>query len=290
MQRAKLYRLTEAGEWKERGLGDLKILRHKETKNLRVVMRREKVLKICLNHVLNSSVVYKPKDEKTWLFAVHDFSEGESVLERFALRFKNADIAQVFYNTVKCALNGTAEPICDEENQQQEQLNATPSKPDDEPDISNEIQTLANKLTLSCEFLTTQSSCSGCRGCEPENFDYGHPAKDEVAIKPLPLTLPALKLPTPKEQDQFPGQEGAASPNRGLLKASTLAANSTTNKFGSFGGFSSAVSANSTVTSAASPNQTETKSVGLGGGFLFGNPGKHWSCAFNEENLSNYVV
>ncbi|XP_030568184.1 E3 SUMO-protein ligase RanBP2 [Drosophila novamexicana] len=274
VQRAKLYRLTEAGEWKERGLGDLKILRHKETKNLRVVMRREKVLKICLNHVLNSSVVYKPKDEKTWLFAVHDFSEGESVLERFALRFKNADIAQVFYNTVKCALNGTAEPICDEENQQQEQLNATPSKPDDEPDISNEIQTLANKLTLSCEFLTTQSSCSGCRGCEPENFDYGHPAKDEVAIKPLPLTLPALKLPTPKEQDQFPGQEGAASPNRGLLKASTLAANSTTNKFGSFGGFSSAVSANSTVTSAASPNQTETKSVGLGGGFLFGNPEK----------------
>ena len=41
-ERAKLYRYVD-GQWKERGLGQMKILKHK-TKNVhRVVMRREQV-------------------------------------------------------------------------------------------------------------------------------------------------------------------------------------------------------------------------------------------------------
>uniref|UniRef100_B3P6N7 GG11382 n=1 Tax=Drosophila erecta TaxID=7220 RepID=B3P6N7_DROER len=112
VHRAKLYRLTE-GEWKERGLGDVKILRHKQTKKLRVVMRREQVFKICLNHVLNENVVYRERSETSWLFAVHDFSEGESVLERFVLRFKNKEVAQGFYEAVKNAVNGTTKAIED---------------------------------------------------------------------------------------------------------------------------------------------------------------------------------
>ncbi|XP_070073916.1 E3 SUMO-protein ligase RanBP2 isoform X2 [Drosophila takahashii] len=112
VHKAKLYRHTE-GEWKERGLGDIKILRHRETKKLRVVMRREQVFKICLNHVLNSNVVYRPKTETSWLFAAHDFSEGESVLERFTLRFKNKEVAEGFHAAVKAALDGTAKAIED---------------------------------------------------------------------------------------------------------------------------------------------------------------------------------
>ncbi|RZF38962.1 hypothetical protein LSTR_LSTR003705 [Laodelphax striatellus] len=52
-QRAKLFRFdsTEApGEWKERGTGDVKLLRHRERNTVRVVMRRDKTLKICANH------------------------------------------------------------------------------------------------------------------------------------------------------------------------------------------------------------------------------------------------
>lgn len=53
-RRAKLYRFEvpegEAGEWKERGTGDLKLLKHKETGKIRVLMRRDITLKICANH------------------------------------------------------------------------------------------------------------------------------------------------------------------------------------------------------------------------------------------------
>lgn len=37
-------------EWKERGTGDVKLLRHSEKNCVRVVMRRDKTLKICANH------------------------------------------------------------------------------------------------------------------------------------------------------------------------------------------------------------------------------------------------
>ncbi|KAH8311834.1 hypothetical protein KR044_008221 [Drosophila immigrans] len=254
MQRAKLYRLAEGSEWKERGLGIVKILRHKQTKNLRVVMRREQVLKLCLNHVLNTSVVYKPKDEKSLLFAAFDFSEGESVLERFALRFKSADIVQTFLNAVKSALDGSAVAI-DTVTQAQEQPTSNTSG------VSNEVKTLADKLQLNPEFLVAETKCNGCRGCDADNFQWIAPAPTEnnEVLKPLPLTLPALKMPPPKAQGIL------APPNRTLLKASTLEGNTTSNNFGSFGGFSTAVSANSTATVGSFSKPEEPPK----GGFLF---------------------
>ena len=43
--RAKLFKFdTATKEWKERGLGDIKLLRHTNTKKLRLVMRREQVI------------------------------------------------------------------------------------------------------------------------------------------------------------------------------------------------------------------------------------------------------
>ena len=40
--RAKMYRCVKA-EWKEKGVGVVKILEHKETKKCRVLMRRDQV-------------------------------------------------------------------------------------------------------------------------------------------------------------------------------------------------------------------------------------------------------
>lgn len=51
-RRAKLFRFDSgSSEWKERGTGDVRLLCHKTTKKVRVVMRRDKTLKVCANHV-----------------------------------------------------------------------------------------------------------------------------------------------------------------------------------------------------------------------------------------------
>ena len=55
-RRAKLFRFSSEGnEWKERGTGDARLLQHKETQKIRLVMRRDKTLKVCANHLSSSS-------------------------------------------------------------------------------------------------------------------------------------------------------------------------------------------------------------------------------------------
>lgn len=46
--RCKLYRIRN-DEWKERGTGNCKLLRHKENKKIRFIMRQEKTLKPVAN-------------------------------------------------------------------------------------------------------------------------------------------------------------------------------------------------------------------------------------------------
>lgn len=49
--RAKLFKFVkESSEWKERGTGDVRLLKHKESGKTRLVMRRDKTLKVCANH------------------------------------------------------------------------------------------------------------------------------------------------------------------------------------------------------------------------------------------------
>lgn len=73
-------------------------------------MRRDQVLKICLNHALSRDVEYRPKDDKTWLFSAADFSEGEIAHQQFCLRFKTPAIANEFKSAIDKALdNSTGE-------------------------------------------------------------------------------------------------------------------------------------------------------------------------------------
>lgn len=84
-------------------------------------MRREQVLKICLNHHLTKKTEYIMKDEKSWLFHAADFSEGEIAHEQFCIRFKNSEIAQAFKKAVTDAVNAasgsdTGNDLCDSNN------------------------------------------------------------------------------------------------------------------------------------------------------------------------------
>merc|ERR1719445_2972328 len=103
--RAKVFRYT-GGEWKERGIGDIKILKHKGTGKVRLLMRREQVLKICLNHYVSQQLVaqFKKKDTKSWTWAAQDFSDGELESMTFALRFKSPEISSDFKQAIDDAV------------------------------------------------------------------------------------------------------------------------------------------------------------------------------------------
>jgi hypothetical protein len=83
----------DSKQWKERGVGDLKILRHPVRQTYRVLLRRDQILKIACNHLIATDMELKPmpgSDNALCWFA-QDFSEGELRVEHLAARFKTSE-------------------------------------------------------------------------------------------------------------------------------------------------------------------------------------------------------
>lgn len=102
--RCKLYRFDRDSEqWKERGTGDVKILRHKENGKVRILMRQEKTLKICANHLLTPDIKFTPNQgtDRSWVWTCQDFADLELKDEILAIRFKTAEIANNFLEKAK---------------------------------------------------------------------------------------------------------------------------------------------------------------------------------------------
>lgn len=111
--RAKLFKFDrESREWKERGTGDVRLLKHKENGKTRLVMRRDKTLKVCANHygefaeIIISSIIradvhavtpdmkLSPNvgSDRSWVWNVAaDVSEGEPEAQTLAIRFGNSE-------------------------------------------------------------------------------------------------------------------------------------------------------------------------------------------------------
>lgn len=93
-RRAKLFRYDkETNQWKERGTGDIKFLKHKDSKKIRVLMRREKTHKICANHYLVPSLKLAPNvgSDRSWVWTATDFSEEAPTVELLAIRFASPE-------------------------------------------------------------------------------------------------------------------------------------------------------------------------------------------------------
>ncbi len=97
--RAKVYRFDkDAKQWKERGVGDMKILKHVQKNTFRVLLRREQIHKIACNHLISAEMELKPMSTSetavTW-FAM-DYADDEAKLENLAVRFKLAETLNDF--------------------------------------------------------------------------------------------------------------------------------------------------------------------------------------------------
>ncbi|KIM67895.1 hypothetical protein SCLCIDRAFT_79498, partial [Scleroderma citrinum Foug A] len=135
--RAKLFRFdTVSGEWKERGTGDVRLLQHKETKKVRLVMRRDKTLKVCANHLITHDMELRPNigSDRSWVWKVAaDFSESPPTPETLAIRFANSDNANQFKKKFERAQKINAgEPVSDDEKNETTEEKAEERKEDTE--------------------------------------------------------------------------------------------------------------------------------------------------------------
>ncbi|XP_072764779.1 E3 SUMO-protein ligase RanBP2 [Anoplolepis gracilipes] len=203
--RAKLFRFdTALKEWKERGLGDIKLLRHKETGKLRLIMRRDHVLKLCLNHHLSSELEFTPKDEKTWLWTTADYSDGEIEYMQFACRFKTSEIAIDFKN----AIDGARKNVKSLTTSSSQKVNKsatikTPTQTNCSPieeieiiyesKVTSEEKAAALKLQLPENFYAykQKEDCPGCRGCRKPSIVL-YPAQDSSELKPTSEEKPII--------------------------------------------------------------------------------------------------
>ncbi|KAH6790831.1 RAN binding protein 1 [Perilla frutescens var. frutescens] len=101
--KSKLYRFDKEGnQWKERGVGTVKLLKHKETGKVRLVMRQNKTLKICANHLVlpTISVQEHQGNEKSCVWHAADFSDGELKDETFCIRFASIENCKAFKDKI----------------------------------------------------------------------------------------------------------------------------------------------------------------------------------------------
>ncbi|CAD6334124.1 unnamed protein product [Miscanthus lutarioriparius] len=102
--KAKLYRFDKDGnQWKERGTGTVKLLKHKATGKVRLVMRQAKTLKICANHLVASTTKMQEHagSDKSCVWHAADFADGELKEEMFAIRFGSVENCKKFKELIE---------------------------------------------------------------------------------------------------------------------------------------------------------------------------------------------
>merc|ERR1712051_388116 len=146
--RAKVYRFDkDVKQWKERGVGDIKILHHQAKNTFRVLLRRDQVHKIACNHYISQDQTLEPMQSSetalTWLAI--DFSEDEvnGITEKLAVRFKLAETKDEFKKIFEecqeklknkppqSALNATAKPNADDDEDYEDEETADDDQSDD---------------------------------------------------------------------------------------------------------------------------------------------------------------
>eukprot|EP00927_Polykrikos_kofoidii_P071559 TRINITY_DN6781_c0_g1_i1.p1 TRINITY_DN6781_c0_g1~~TRINITY_DN6781_c0_g1_i1.p1 ORF type:complete len:303 (-),score=50.93 TRINITY_DN6781_c0_g1_i1:219-1127(-) len=106
-QRSKLYRFRD-GEWKERGLGEARLLQDRTTKRVRFLLRQEKTGKVVANHAVTDKQPYcdlrqNGDAERIWVWSGQDISDDHASVEQFALKFGTKQLATAFKNAFEAA-------------------------------------------------------------------------------------------------------------------------------------------------------------------------------------------
>lgn len=98
--------VKESKEWKERGIGNMKVMVNSDDPNkVRLLMRREQVFKLCCNQMLAKDTKFSalPNTKSALSWFGQDFSENELQVEMLAIRFKTAELCKQFHDAILSA-------------------------------------------------------------------------------------------------------------------------------------------------------------------------------------------
>ncbi|CAB3222132.1 unnamed protein product [Arctia plantaginis] len=170
--RARLYRYDTADhEWKERGTGDIKLLRHKINNTVRVVMRRDKTLKVCANHFITPDIrmnVHCGSDKAFNWSVFADYADEQMKQELLAIKFGNPQNAELWKSKfaeaqeivrTKCSLYTQDQSSDDESSITRSEDTDTPEpKSNDKPDEDTKKAENADFVVLKLKDLKVESN------------------------------------------------------------------------------------------------------------------------------------
>ena len=106
--RAKLYRWRD-DQWKEREVGQAKILKHKKTQKYSFILRQDATMKLmAFFHIYGKGLCALNKlqtAEKSLFWSCVDASEGKPAIEKFCLRVKTNEELEQFQKFFELAYN-----------------------------------------------------------------------------------------------------------------------------------------------------------------------------------------
>uniref|UniRef100_A0A8D0ATP2 E3 SUMO-protein ligase RanBP2 n=1 Tax=Sander lucioperca TaxID=283035 RepID=A0A8D0ATP2_SANLU len=249
--RAKLYRFdTDTKEWKERGIGNVKILKHSAKGKVRLLMRREQVLKICANHYINADMLLKPNagSDKSWVWNAIDYADEAPKPEQLAIRFKTADEASLFKAKFEEAQGIVLKST--EKHDQQEKKE----------------ESLKGSESLAAQFALKDGEWE-CTLCCVRNKPMDMQCAACQSAHPNSSSKPDIKAAGETKASLFTFKFGTDS-----TKPSS--SGSTFTGFGAFGGKTSFTFG----TSTSKPADAVTSAFGSGFGAQFGKKPGQWDC------------
>lgn len=251
--RAKLYRFdTETKEWKERGIGNVKILKHSTKGKVRLLMRREQVLKICANHYITADMLMKPNSgsDKSWVWNAIDYADEEPKTEQLAIRFKTVDEASLF--KVKFE---EAQKVVLESEKSPEKCKQQDKKEENIPEsLAARFGLKEGEWECGMCYITNKATETRCIACQSANPNSSPKPEVQAAVetKTSPFTF---KFGT----DSKPSSSGST--------------------FTGFNAFGASVPSSFTFgTSSSKPADTVTSEFSSGFGAQFGKKPGQWDC------------
>lgn len=251
--RAKLYRFdTETKEWKERGIGNVKILKHSTKGKVRLLMRREQVLKICANHYITGDMLLKPNagSDKSWVWNAIDYADEEPKPEQLAIRFKTVDEASLFKAKFEEA----------------QKIVLKSAEKHDQQEKKEESLKVSESLAAQFALKEGEWECTVC--C--------------VRNKPTDMRCAACQSANPNSSSRPEIQaagETKASPFTFKFGTDSSKPSSSGATFTGFGAFGASIPSSFTFgTSSSKPADTVTSAFGSGFGAQFGKKPGQWDC------------